>query len=140
MTSCLCANTRRAARLLTLHYDAELGKAGLSAAQFELLSLLSYGERNGRGIAAALALDTTTVSRNLKPLLADGLVAASNAPDDARLLLYRLTAAGKARLRKAQPLWQRAQTAIESRLALPTNGVLHSLQALSSAAAATNAT
>ncbi|WP_419804597.1 MarR family winged helix-turn-helix transcriptional regulator [Terriglobus sp.] len=131
---CLCAHTRRAARLLTSLYDAELSSAGLSASQFEVLTLLSHGERNGRGIARALALDTTTVSRNLKPLLAEHLIQTRASPEDARQIFYALTSAGRTRLGKANILWARAQSKVEMRLQQSSAGVLRTLAALVRAA------
>ena len=136
MTSCFCASARRAARLLTSLYDAELSDAGISASQFELLTLLSHSERNGRAIARALELDTTTVSRNLKPLLAEGLIRASSSQKDARQLRYGLTPSGRSRLQKASVLWTLAQTLIEARLQQPASHVLCSLSALGEAARA----
>ena len=109
---CYCAESRRLARLLTTRYDASLAPAGLSAAQFELLSTLREMERvSGRALAAQLAVDPTTLSRNLKALLADKLVGACKSTIDARQTNYSLTARGAKRLQAAEPLWKQAHAA-----------------------------
>jgi DNA-binding MarR family transcriptional regulator len=108
---CYCAASRRLSRLLTARYDAALSAAGLTAAQFEALSRLSArGPSNGRVLAQQLALDKTTLSRNLKTLLESGLVEAAPG-EDARTVVYALSTAGRKRLAKAMPLWQGAHDA-----------------------------
>ena len=128
---CFCASTRRAARRLTEHYEAELGKVGLSASQFELLSLLAAAPRNGRSIAALLGLDATTVSRNLKPLIADGHVTQAVMEGDARQLQYSLTAAGRTVQRRAMTHWRRAQAGPTRSLGADAMAALQILQRLS---------
>ncbi len=102
---CYCAASRRLSRLLTARYDAALSAAGLTAAQFETLGTLSLGPSSGRVLAQQLALDKTTLSRNLKTLVESGLVEAAPG-EDARIVIYALSTAGRKRLVKAMPLWQ----------------------------------
>jgi DNA-binding MarR family transcriptional regulator len=110
--NCLCFNLRKAARTLTQSYDAALKPAGITAPQFMLLTAL---ERQApvslSDLAGALGMDRTTLTRNLKPLQRDGLVA-SAAGDDRRVRLLTLTAAGRARLRDAEPLWRAVQSKV----------------------------
>lgn len=106
---CYCAESRRVARILTARYDQHLAASGLSSAQFELLNVIASKVRgNGRDLAEALAVDRTTLSRNLKLLLAEKLVRAQASRDDARQVLYSVTGGGKRRLRAAMPLWRAA--------------------------------
>ena len=104
---CYCAEARRVSRLLTAKYDAALAPAELTSAQFETLSVLHAMERcSGRVLAQKLMVDKTTLSRNLCGMIKTGLVAAKDSPDDARQAAYSLTAVGRRKLAKAQPLWQ----------------------------------
>ncbi len=109
---CYCAQSRRLARLLTARYDAALSGSGLTAAQFETLSVMqALGESSGRALAERLDLDKTTLSRNLKALIDAKLIAAHRSEEDARQILHKLTAKGAQRLAKAMPLWQQAHDA-----------------------------
>jgi DNA-binding MarR family transcriptional regulator len=114
---CYCAQSRRLARTLTARYDAALAKAGLTAAQFETLSVLeAITPSSGRALAQHLALDKTTLSRNLKPLLEAGLIRAAQDDNDARSVLYSLTATGRRRLSRATVLWHQVHQSTLSAL------------------------
>src|SRR5437773_5124559 len=67
---CACANMRRAARAMTQLYDAALRPSRLRITQFTLLQVLERtGEPMTQGaLGDLLALDTTTLSRTLRPL------------------------------------------------------------------------
>ena len=109
---CYCAESRRAARLLTARYDAELAAADVTSAQFELLQVLaSAGRLHGRALAEFVAVDPATLSRNLKALIAAKWVRAQRDPQDGRQTVYSLTPSGEDRLAMARPLWQRAHRA-----------------------------
>jgi DNA-binding MarR family transcriptional regulator len=56
-----------------------------------------------------LALDPTTLSRNLRRLERDGLIRIRPAPDDRRVMLVSLTPEGEQPIADAFPLWTRAQ-------------------------------
>ena len=114
---CYCAEARRLARSLTARYDRHLKAAGLTAAQFEVLSVVKARETStGRDLANLLHVDPTTLSRNLKPLCVGGVVKATRSQGDARQMLYSLTAKGTALLEAAQPLWQGAHRETEQML------------------------
>lgn len=109
---CYCAESRRAARLLTARYDAFLSEAGLTSAQFEMMQVIASATRlHGRALAELLAVDPATLSRNLKVLIAAKWVRAQRSQEDARQTMYSLTAAGEERLALARPLWQKAHRA-----------------------------
>lgn len=108
--ACLCLAVRRAARAVARRYDDALRPVGLSNGQFSILVALSAGRRrNLAALAAELAMDRTTLTAALKPLLRDGLAELALDEGDHRLRLPRLTGAGRARLAEALPLWERAQ-------------------------------
>lgn len=106
---CYCAESRRVSRLLTAKYDAALAPTELTSNQFETMSVLHAMERcSGRVLAQKLAVDKTTLSRNLRGMIEAGLVVAKGSAEDARQVDYSLTAVGRRKLAKAQPLWQAA--------------------------------
>ena len=111
-SNCLCFNLRKAARALTQTYDRALKPAGITAPQFALLTALErHGPVSLSDLAAALGIDRTTLTRNLKPLHRDRL-AASAEGDDRRVRLLTLTAAGGGRLTNAEPLWRAVQSKV----------------------------
>jgi DNA-binding MarR family transcriptional regulator len=110
--NCFCFNLRKTARALTQTYDAALKPAGITAPQFSLLTALArQGPVSLSDLAGALGMDRTTLTRNLKPLQRDGLVA-SGEGDDRRVRLLTLTAAGQTRLGDAGPLWRAVQSKV----------------------------
>jgi len=107
--ACACANLRKAARAVTQVFDEALGPSGLRVTQFTLLvtSRLS-GESTINELAERMAMDRTTLSRNLKPLVRGGLLQ-MRPGEDGRTRLVRITPAGEQALEEAYPLWQQAQ-------------------------------
>jgi DNA-binding MarR family transcriptional regulator len=110
--TCACANLRKAARAVTQLFDEALAPIGLRVTQFTLLvtSRLS-GESTINELAERMAMDRTTLSRNLKPLVRNGLLE-MRPGEDGRTRLVRLTPAGEQALEEAYPLWQQAQQEI----------------------------
>ena len=112
--ACACANLRKAARAVTQLYDAALAPSGLKATQFTLLvtSRLS-GEATINGLAERMAMDRTTLSRNLKPLVRDGLLEVSPG-GDGRTRLVRIslegTRCGRWPRRRWLDPWERSAT------------------------------
>jgi DNA-binding MarR family transcriptional regulator len=106
---CACAAMRRASRAITHHYDAELRSSGLRNTQFTLLATLAQtGPMSMIRLAAFLSLERTTLTRNLKPLLRDGLVALRE-EKDGRVRAIAITEKGETTARNAYPLWKKAQ-------------------------------
>ena len=107
--ACACANLRKAARAVTQLFDAALAPSGLKATQFTLLVTTRLtGESTINELAERMAMDRTTLSRNLKPLVRSGLLEMQPG-EDGRTRLVRLTPAGEQALEEAYPLWQQAQ-------------------------------
>ena len=74
-TPCLCNALRQATRSVTRLYDDELRGVGLRTTQFSLLRRLRPGEVRQRDLGGLTSLDETTLTRNLRPLIAAGWVA-----------------------------------------------------------------
>jgi len=97
-------------------YNQELQMTGLELTQFTLLMALDItGEITQGDLGRLLALDTTTLTRMLKPLTKHGWVRAK-AGDDRRLRLLQLTSAGMRKLEESRPHWDRAQRQLRGKL------------------------
>ena len=115
--TCLCLHVQRAARALARRFDEALRPLALTQGQFSLLMSLNRRQPPGIGeVAALLAMDRTTVTANVKPLERRGLVKVRVEPEDRRNRRLELTAAGRALLAAAAPIWKRAHAATERRL------------------------
>src|SRR5215208_7783388 len=107
--ACACANLRKAARAVTQLFDGVLAPSGLKSTQFTLLvTSRLMGETTVGELAGTMAMDRTTLSRNLKPLVREGLLEVRPG-EDGRTRLVRVTTAGERSLDEAYPLWQQAQ-------------------------------
>jgi DNA-binding MarR family transcriptional regulator len=106
---CACKNLRRTARAVTQLYDETLRPSGLRVTQFTLLVAVAVSQPVPiTRLADALALDRTTLARDLKPLTERGLVEVA-AGEDRRVRVVRLTRQGGQAIGRAYPLWRRAQ-------------------------------
>src|ERR1700687_5930904 len=116
--SCLCLHVQRAARTLARRFDEVLRPLDLTQGQFSLLTSLNRPEPPSIGsVAALLAMDRTTLTANLKPLERRGLVKVSIDKEDRRSRRLIITAAGRALLSRAFPLWKRAHADTERLIA-----------------------
>jgi DNA-binding MarR family transcriptional regulator len=116
--TCLCLHAQRAARALARHFDELLRPVGLTNGQFSLLMSLNRPEPPSLGsVAALLAMDRTTLTANLKPLERRKLLKVAIDKEDRRGRRLLLTAAGRALLGKAFPLWRRGHAEIEKKVA-----------------------
>ncbi len=125
---------RRAARAVQRLYDRELAKAGLRGTQFTLLNAAFLRSPTTiNDLADALAMDRTTLTRNLAPLETKGWVAVDEG-DDRRTRWVSVTKAGKLTLEAALPHWQAAQAQTETALGASAmknlRGSLKKLEAL----------
>jgi DNA-binding MarR family transcriptional regulator len=108
---CSCGALRQAARHVTRFYDRALTPVGLGLNQYSILSRLDrLGPSNLQDLADNLVMDRSTLGHLLRPLEARGLLALKPAPTDRRARIIRLTAEGNALLRRARPLWAKAET------------------------------
>ena len=113
---CICFNLRRASRAVSQAYDGFLQASGLKTTQFSLLGhLVAEGPMSVTRLAGRLGMDRTTLTRNLRPLERQGLVAIG-AGDNRRTRRIVATEAGRAVFAKARPLWAEAQRHFLERL------------------------
>jgi DNA-binding MarR family transcriptional regulator len=112
--ACLCLHVQRAARALARRFDDVLRPVELTRGQFSLLTSLNRPQPpNVSSVAALLAMDRTTLTANLKPLVRRGLVKIAVDKQDKRGRRLIITTAGRALLNKAFPLWKAAHAGTE---------------------------
>ena len=113
---CAFYKMRRASRVVTQVYDRFLKPCDLAPTQFSLLvALASAGQVTISRLAETMAMDRTTLTRNLKPLEREGLIKIVPGPDR-RTRAVTLTSSGKKKLQAALPLWEQAQTYMAKKL------------------------
>jgi DNA-binding MarR family transcriptional regulator len=106
---CLCTKLRQASRALTQHYDDAIADSGIRSTQFTLLIALAQAPLVPLSkLADVLVMDRTTLTRNLTPLVREGLVEEHPA-EDRRVRAFALSARGKKVLEQAMPGWRKAQ-------------------------------
>jgi len=114
---CACTTLRGLARRATAIYDELLEPLGLKQTQYSVLARLDRLVHCNLGeLAKACDLDVTSLSRGLRPLIANGWVTSGRGKDD-RTKRYELTAGGKQVLRKAFTLWKKAQSRLHQVIA-----------------------
>ncbi len=114
--ACACFNLRKATRMVTQLYDEALKPAGIRATQFMVLAATrSAGPISVNRLADRIVMDRTTLTRNLKPLEREGLIAVQPG-DDLRVREVSLTAKGRKTLDRAYPLWKRVQARLREQL------------------------
>jgi len=116
VAACAVHNLRRAARIVTGLFDEALAPSGLKATQLDVLITVwrSEGLTLSR-IARRLAMDRTTLARNLEVLRRRGLITIATASDH-RARRIHLTAEGRTVLEAALPLWEQAQVSVVTTL------------------------
>jgi DNA-binding MarR family transcriptional regulator len=114
--ACVCATARMAARALTRVYDRALDPAGIRTSQFSILArLLEEGPLSVTHLAGRLAMDRTTLARDLRPLERRGLVSVT-VGSDRRVRMAALTAAGHRLVDEVRPLWKEVQRDVRGEL------------------------
>lgn len=125
--ACISTRVRQLSRIVTRVYDDALRSHKITASQFTLLTQLA----NQDGITAAeiggsLDIEKSTLSRNLKRLLALGHIT-MDPPAGRRGRGLHLTPRGKVVIQEAYPLWQAAQKRTIEIMGLDTRAALDDL-------------
>ncbi len=109
---CVLRNTRAASRMMTRNFAKRLGRFEITTEQFSLIASLAGAEHDSvSGLADYLAIERSTLSRNLSLLERKGVVQKRRA-DKGNGVVYSLTPKGQALFEKMVPHWQAAQDAI----------------------------
>lgn len=111
---CLCAQTRRVDRLLNRIYDDALRPLGINTMQKSLLTNIGRSPNGAdfSDLCERLAMDRSTLTRNLATLEAAGFVSVVPDEHDRRKRVVTLTGAGRETLAASEPLWRNAQSQV----------------------------
>ena len=107
--TCLATRVRQLSRIITRVYDDAMRPHGITASQYTLLTQLA--QRDGITaveIGFALDIEKSTLSRNLKRLLALTLIV-MDPPAGRKGRGLHLTPKGQAVIKEAYPVWREAQ-------------------------------
>jgi DNA-binding MarR family transcriptional regulator len=124
-----CTNfrLRRLMRQVARHYDAEVARSGLKTTQYSLLSnVLHLGPLRPVDLSLAMGIEASTLTRNLKPMVAAGWLTQSEGPD-ARSRLIAITPEGRKKRTEAQRHWRIAQEKLNEKLGIQRVIALHTL-------------
>ena len=107
--TCIAVRLRLVNRVVTTIYDDALRPLGLKVSQLNILIVTAkLGLARPAQVCDILQLEASTLSRNVKPLQANGwLEVVPHA--DARAQPFRLTPRGQRLIEKAVPAWEAAQ-------------------------------
>jgi DNA-binding MarR family transcriptional regulator len=106
--SCASFNFRRTARAVTRMYDMALQESGIRSTQFAILVAIAKNQPVSIGtLGGVLLIDPTTLTRSLRLLQKEGLVAVSKRAA-MRQRFLTLTPKGKRALARSLPAWRKA--------------------------------
>lgn len=125
--TCLATRVRQLSRIITRLYDDAMRPLGITASQYTLLAQLASRD----GITAVeigheLDIEKSTLSRNLKRLLALGMII-MDPPAGRRGRGLHLTPKGQVVLKDAYPVWQAAQARTVAVMGVETRSKLDDL-------------
>ncbi len=124
---CTNLQLRQLTRRVSQRYDAAMALVGLKTTQYSLLSYVIQLEPvRPADLADTMEMDPSTLTRNLKPLMAAGWVHMA-AGADGRSRVITATAAGRAKRAEAQSHWKQAQVQLNHTLGAERVVALHAL-------------
>src|SRR5262249_19336873 len=126
-SGCIATRVRQLSRIITRVYDDAMRPLGITASQFTLLTQLAQQD----GITAVeigftLDIEKSTLSRNLKRLLALNLIVV-DPPAGRRGRGLHLTPKGQAVIKDAYPVWLSAQQRAMTVMGPESRGTLDNL-------------
>ncbi len=108
-TTCIAGRLRLLNRVVTNLYDDALRPFGVKLSQGNVLAVTAkLGVARPAEVCAILELDTSTLSRTVERMVANGWLEVLP-DDDGRSHPFRLTDEGKRLMEKAIPAWEKAQ-------------------------------
>jgi len=124
---CTNLQLRQLTRRVSQRYDAEMAHIGLKTTQYSLLSyVVKLGPIRPADLAHAMSMEPSTLTRNLKPLIASGWVELA-AGCDGRSRSISATPTGREKRAEAQRHWKHAQDRLNQTLGMPRVLALHAL-------------
>lgn len=114
---CLNLCLRRSDRIISQIYNHHLAECGLTSGQFAILRAVKlFDNCSSQDIQEVLVIDQTTLSRNLKRLIAEGYIRTEECQDDRRRKLLSLSKEGARLFKIGEKHWQVAQSELKSQL------------------------
>lgn len=124
---CTAFKLRQLTRRVSQVYDHQVAQAGLKTTQYSLLSHVQrLGPLRPGDLAAAMTMDASTLTRNLRPLVAAGWLTLEPGTDG-RSRLVDITPAGRGKRAEAQRHWKTAQEQLQQTLGIAEVNALHAL-------------
>jgi DNA-binding MarR family transcriptional regulator len=109
--TCVAVRARLISRTISRTFDAALRPFGVSTAQMNILVAVQFKEQaSAKEISAVLALEKSTVSRNVQIMIAKGWL--HETPQIGRKKLLTVTDAGSSLLEDLSDAWAGAQTRV----------------------------
>jgi len=106
---CIGSRMRRTSRALTAAYNDAFREAGIRSTQWPIFAALRVAGSMTLGeLSEAVGADPSTISRNIRPLVRDGLVDLTD-QGDGRKRHARLTPKGVATYNRAFQEWKKVQ-------------------------------
>ncbi len=106
---CVAVRLRLLTRAVTRIYNKALRPYGLNISQLNVLAAVAYiGAAKQQKVCQVLHMHKSTLSRDLTRMQAAGWIR-SEAGEDGRVTILRVTSSGKKLLEKAFPAWEEAQ-------------------------------
>lgn len=125
---CFGFAARLLSRVISGVYNDAFFEIGLKVSQYNLLNAIADGEDTRPAeLAKYLAMDESTLSRNIARMCARGWLRLQVGDDDRRTHQIAITEKGRALLRKSFPAWQKAQARVAQRIGPEGVSVLRSL-------------
>jgi DNA-binding MarR family transcriptional regulator len=114
--TCACFNFRKASRSVTLLFDQILAPIGLRSTQLTILVAAQVlGPCGLARLARELVMDRSTITRNIHPLVIQGMLQVSG-KSGRRGKSVEITKAGQDALINALPYWKEAQGQLLQRM------------------------
>jgi DNA-binding MarR family transcriptional regulator len=108
-SACLAVRARMLSRAVSAIYDRTMEGHDVTISQVNIMVMVGHRPACTPGeIGRTLAMERSTVSRNLRPLLERGWLA-GDVGDAGRLRSVRLTQRGEKKVASLIPSWRRAQ-------------------------------
>ena len=124
---CTNLKLRQITRQVSRLYDAEVTASGLKTTQYSLLShVVALEPVRPSDLASHMRMEPSTLTRNLQPLIAAGLVE-QGPGENARSRLVTATSAGREKRTEARKAWKHAQESLNQSLGTDRVARLHAL-------------
>lgn len=124
---CIATRVRQLSRIVTRAYDDALRHLGITASQFTLLTQLAQQDGiTAAEIGIALDIEKSTLSRNLKRLLALQHIT-MDPPAGRRGRGLHLTLRGQAVIQEAYPIWLNVQRRATEAMGVESKATLDGL-------------